>query len=124
MLAESYVSLGAPGKAQRCADELLALDPRDPAAHYQKALALKALGQFVQAIVYASQAHKLAQNDADRLRCAKIRAYCYSQNKQLQLALQDYNAIISQCPTAEDLFNRAMIYQQLNRVSEATDDLV
>lgn len=41
MLAESYVNLGAPGKAQRCADELLAQDARDPKAHYQKALALK-----------------------------------------------------------------------------------
>lgn len=124
MLAESYVNLGAPGKAQRCADELLALDAHDPRAHYQKALALKAQGQFVQAIVYASQAHKLAKTDEDRLRCAKLRAYCYSQNKQLQLALQDYNAIIRQHPTGEDLFNRAIIYQQLNRISEATDDLI
>ena len=54
MLSESYVNLGAPGKAQRCADELLALDSRDPTAHYQKALALKTQDQFVQAIVYAS----------------------------------------------------------------------
>lgn len=78
MLSECYVNLGAPGKALRCADELLALDAHDPAAHYQKAFALKAQGQFVQAIVYASQAHKLARTDEDRLRCAKLRAYCYS----------------------------------------------